>query len=252
MQIADEELLELSRCYKCNCNSYPICTWYGEPCGECFDVGSFHHQSPDNRLGIFIKRGQLGRAPPTALHTQADRPLTNTKVAEVKTDASGDCLYDCIAKAFNRYLNAHVSTSPITISDLRHFASRKQNQAMFDAYRSVGHYECLAKVHTLRGFRNVMQQSGSDVGVENCLWGDENTLQIFSDAFHLRIVVFNERGKMIQFIGQEDYSHTLLLRLNRRKAGNEHYTLLEFNDQTILTQNEWFWLKKHLHLNHVH
>jgi hypothetical protein len=244
--IHDAQKLELQRCFKCDCRTYPICTWFGEPCKECFQPASFRHKrSCGDRPGLFEN------GPSASDARTEDRPLIHTRVTEIRTSANGDCFYDCIAKALNRYLNKSVATAEIGTAELRYFASRQQTQATFEAYRTASlanedEYKCVARARNLRAFRNAMQQTGDEVGVENCLWGDENALQIVSDAFHLRILVFDQRGQMIQVIGQEGFKHTLLLRLNRNKTGQEHFTLLAFNEQTVLVPNEWTWLKKHL------
>ncbi len=240
IQLSEVELLELRRCYHCDCASYPLCTWIGEPCKECFCTETFTHYDPDER--------HPGQFKTQNAHRPVKRALLHTRVSEIKTSEDGDCLYDCLALAFNRYLLQGVATQPITVSDLRIFASRCQTEATFAAYKvlaeSTNDYECISKTRTLRGFKNIVQQCGSDVGSERCLWGDENTLTFFSESYRIRFVVFNERGQLIQIIGSLDYGHTILLRLNRKDVQSEHFTLLQFNNETILQQHEWFWLKR--------
>lgn len=251
INISDAEWLELSRCYRCNCATYPVCTWLGEPCNECFSALEFQHLAPAEP-GCFS-------TPPHSAASPPPRGLTHTRIEEVGTSGNGDCLYDCVAKALNHYIPLQrVATQHISIGDLRQFVSRRQTPATFDAYKVAavgdadGSYECLSKVKTLRGFKNCIQHCGSDVGAQKCLWGDENTLNIISSAFRLRFAVFDERGALLQSVNGEGAAapkHTVLLRLNRSVDGEEHFSLLTFNRQTVLQSGEWAWLKKTLKLS---
>jgi len=255
VKINDQDLLELCRCYKCDCATYPVCTWLGEPCSLCFNVNTFAHFDADASKPSLFKNGanhQREQQREQQLTLMDKRPLVKTSIQEIKTDGNGDCLYECIALALNHYLSPHVAREKITVGDLRFFVSQRQTDATYEAYKNLavtGDYECLAKVRNIRGFKNVVQQCGSEVGPEHCLWGDENTLGIFSDAYRLRFVVFNERGALLQMVGVPEYAHTILLRLNRVRVGEEHFTLLQFNGHTILKQHEWLWLKKSLSIH---
>jgi hypothetical protein len=254
IKINEHDVLELCRCYKCDCSTYPICTWLGEPCKLCFDIETFSHFDADQgKPGLFLNglEHQHARLRHHQLTIVNRRPLVKTRIQEIKTDGNGDCLYECIALALNRYISSTVSLQKIAIADLRFLVSQLQTNETYEAYKtlaSTGEYDCLAKVRNIRGFKNVIQDCGAVVGPENCLWGDENTLGIFSNAFHLRFVVFDEHGKLLQVVGQQEYGHTILLRLNRVRAGEEHFTLLQFNGETIIKQHEWLWLKKSLGL----
>ena len=241
IDISDYELSEIKKCHYCDCATYPICTWIGEPCKECFCANTFAHYEADNRHpGMFSSQTILS----------PKRLINNPRVIEIKTNPDGDCLYDCFARALNQYLEQ--SHKKITVSDLRMFVSRRQTQDTYTAYKTLAasssDYGCISKTHSLRSFKNIVQLCGSNVGSDQCLWGDENTLNFLSESYCIRIVVFNEKGKLIQIIGSPDLQHTLLLRLNRKEASSEHFTLLQFNNQSILQQHEWFWLKKHLHI----
>lgn len=245
ISISDAELLELRRCYRCNCATYPICTWLGEPCEYCYCACNFCHLDPDPASPGLFK--------PATSSTPKNPPrfMRSMTIREVSTDGNGDCLYECISKALNRYVNTSIATDPISVSALRNFVSRKQTNENFEAYkhtaRASSNYDCLSRVHTLRGFKNIMQQCGSDVGPDSCLWGDENTLDVVSSAFCLNFVVFDEKGRLVQFIeSPESPAHTILLRHYRHNDGEEHFTLLEFNEQTVLQKHEWTWLKKKL------
>lgn len=253
INISQNDLLELCRCWKCDCTTYPICTWIGSPCKECFNVHTFCHFDADKQVSKFKNTLADQHEQQRRIASSEPRPLLKTRIEEIKTDPLGDCLYECITRALNRYLGP-VAMANITIADLRFFASTMQTEETYQAYKNVAaasddSYGCVAKTRGLRAFKNVVQLSGNEVGPENCLWGDENTITIFSDAFRLRFVIFDQRGQMIQLIGQQEYAHTILLRLNRLRPGEEHFTLLQFNNETILKQHEWAWLKKNLHLS---
>lgn len=243
IELSEVELLEMNRCFHCDCSTYPICTWIGEPCKECFNTDSFTHYNPDVRPGLFQTRNTVNTE---------KRIIKNTKVSEIKTSNDGDCLYDCFARALNRYLRKGIANKEITIADMRMFVSRYQTPDMYNAYKTLAEsssdYECIAKTHSLRSFKNIIQQCGNNVGAEKCLWGDENTLNIFSEIYRIRVVVFNERGQLLQIIGTDELRHTILLRLNQQQKAEEHYTLMQFNNQTILQKHEWIWLKKYLHI----
>lgn len=136
---------------------------------------------------------------------------------------------------------------------MRRAAARYQTQHTFTAYQALAadqpEYRCISKSRTLRGFKNVMQRCGEDVGPEHCLWGDENTLNVFSKLFQLRFVVFNDKGQLVQRVQDAvRVNHTVLLRLNRSRPGEEHFSLLRFNGETILQDHEWNWLKNRLNL----
>jgi hypothetical protein len=255
VKINEQDLLELCRCYKCDCATYPVCTWLGEPCSLCFNVNTFTHYDSDSAKPSLFKNNadhQREQQREQQLTILDKRPLVKTRIQEIKTDGNGDCLYECIALALNRYLSDGVAREKITVADLRFFVSQRQTNATYEAYKNLaatGDYECLSKVRNIRGFKNVIQQCGGNVGPENCLWGDENTIGVFADAYRMRFVVFDERGALLQMIGEPEYVHTILLRLNRIRVGEEHFTLLQFNDQTVLKQHEWLWLKKSLRIH---
>jgi hypothetical protein len=242
--ISGAELNELCRCYRCNCATYPVCTWFGEPCNECVDIGTLHHYQPN-----IAKPGEHKKGEAEALSISDPRPLTRTIIEEVKTQPTGDCLYEAIMHALNHYVTALL----ITIKDLRTAASRYQTQDTFEVYRVLSanqpEYRCVSSSRTLRGFKNIMQRCGESVGVEHCLWGDENTLNIFSKLFKLQFAVFNDKGQLVQLVkAARGLHHTVLLRLNRSRKGEEHFSLLRFNGETILQAQEWNWLKNRLGL----
>lgn len=243
--ISADELEEICRCYHCDCSTYPVCTWQGEPCAECFHTETMTHLDPqDSSPGKYHKKrgGNNQQIIP--------RPLTKTYIEEIFTRPNGDCLYECIALALNEYLDDRRATYRITVDDLRAYVSRCQTNQTFEAYQALARhqseYRALVNVRSLRGLKNVIRQTGTTVGPEHCLWGDENCLNIFSEGYKLRFAVFDEKGVLVQTIGNERYPHTILLRHNRSHAGEEHFTLLKFNDQTVLQRNEWNWLEKRM------
>ena len=242
IHISSQEMAELCRCYRCDCTTYPVCTWLGEPCEECFDVVKFLHYEPD-----VSKPGQHNKEIHESSPTEP-RPLVRTLIEEIKTQPSGDCLYEAIVHALNHYVR---SGTMITIQDLRDAASRYQTQHTFEAYQVLAEdqpeYRCVSRSRTLRGFKNIMQRTGETVGPEHCLWGDENTLGIFSKLLKMKFAVFNDKGQFRQTIQAERGSkHTILLRLNFSRPGEEHFTLLRFNGETVLQEHEWNWLKNRL------
>lgn len=234
MLVQPEEVAELNRCYRCDCKtrSTRVCTWQGEPCKECFSFVTYQHFLPNPaEPGLYVKveRPLVNRAIPRSL-----------QISEIPTDGNGDCLYDCIARALG------TDTEWVPIADLRSFVARKQTTDNFSAYKTLAsqseEYSVLSRVRSLRGFQNVIRRCGSDVGPEECLWGDENVLNIISTAYKVRFAVFDDRGKIIQIIMPEETigePHTILIRLSRRVKQSEHYTLLSLNGQTLLQPSEF-------------
>ncbi len=243
IQIDPDELIELQRCHNCDCETYPICTNNGEPCDECFNLIHYVHNDVSNILGLFKKQQQ---------QQVQERSLKNCCIKEIPTNGDGDCLYESFSMGLNKYLTqSPVATKLIEISDLRFLVSKKQTETTFQTYKQLQdqqEYASLNNIRTLRGFKNLIQISGAEVGSDKCLWGDENSIEILSNTFKLKIAIFDEKGKLIQIINQHqtNFNHIMLLRLNRTYENHEHFTLLEFNDETILKQNEWIYLKKRL------
>lgn len=242
IHVSGAEMTELCRCFKCDCETYPFCTWLGEPCTECFNVDHLQHGEPNPN--------KPGEHTPSAHAVLEQRPLVRTFIEEVRTQPNGDCLYEAIQLALNHYVRGE---KMITIEDLRGAASRYQTSDTFHAYQALAanqpEYRCISKSRTLRGFKNIMQRCGEEVGPEHCLWGDENTIEVFSRLFKIRFAVFNDKGKLVQLVqASRGVHHTVLLRLNRSRPGEEHFSLLRFNGETILQAHEWNWLKNRLNI----
>jgi hypothetical protein len=251
INITSAEMSELCRCYRCDCTTYPICTWFGEGCSDCMDMTHLQHYSPNvNKPGEHLQSTTADTTPPQP--PPELRPLVRTYIEEIKTQPNGDCLYEAIVHALNYYVRS-AKDALITIEDLRSAAARKQTPDTFAAYQALAanqpEYRCISRSRTLRGFKNVIQRCGDVVGPEHCLWGDENTLEIFSRLFLFRFAVFNDKGKLVQQIeALRGVNHTVLLRLNRARPGEEHFSLLRFNGETILQAHEWNWLKNRLNI----
>jgi hypothetical protein len=67
-----------------------------------------------------------------------------------------------------------------------------------------------------------------------------------SNTFRIGVFVFNEKGKLIQSISPDEYKAVrwMLIRLNGSQPGNEHYDLLQFNNNSLLTHPELKVLKE--------
>lgn len=234
--VREEEIQELTRCYYCDCQTINtgVCTWQGEPCKRCFDMVTYRHLQPnDAEPGLHI----TGSSPPSR-----KRQITKIQIEEIPTDGNGDCLYACIVRALGNGRNQ------LSVEELRAFVARMQTDDMFHAYKTLAartsdqssDYPALERVRSLRGFQNVIRRCGKNVGADQCLWGDENTLNIVSNAYHLRFIIFDDQGKIMQVINANSPTvHTILLRLSSALKNSEHYTLLKFNDQTLLQPHEF-------------
>lgn len=226
---------ELYKCYKCNCDSFPMCIdigGSGELCTECFDVDKYAH-----KLVCTSKPGKFKTNDEKAKVVHVKKPSINI----VNMPSDGDCLYNAFKTAFN---------NGITVEDLRYLVSRKQSPESFRAYKTLAdwkmaEFNAIRGSKTLREFKNVIQHPGSKVGASHCVWGDENAMRIISNAFYIGVLIFNEKGALIQTIKPEfkNAKRFILLQLNTRIPDNEHYDLLIFNEHTLITYNELSELK---------
>lgn len=230
---------EMYACKDCDCECYPLCTYMGGLCTTCMDLNTYTH-----KLALRSDPGEYGIPPNVEIY---DPEITFPHIKIIKTDLDGDCLYSAISKAFK---------GKITVNDLRYLVAKHQDDVTFATYRELSsfmpEYRLIRPLESLRDFRILVKRSGQDVGVNNCVWGDENALQIISTFMRLGIKVFNEKGDYIQQIMPEEtrvYTNTqptryVLLLLNSSKPANEHYNLLEFNKHTLLTKREWEKMKQ--------
>mgnify|MGYP001073990057 CR=1 FL=1 len=238
MLASNDELKDLYKCFFCDCKtlSCGICTWQGEPCKECFDKDIFQHRAYDpNNPGKYLRNNS----------SSSPREVMYPKMSEIQTNGNGDCLYESISKAL--VLNYGYHNTMVSIDMLRNYVSRLQNMANFEAYKvTYGGDGCMKDIRTLRAFKNLVQYNGEQVGPDKCLWGDENVLNIISNGYLIRFVVFDHSGEMIQTIKPDNSqaARTILLRLNRQLRNCEHFNLLTFNKQTLLQEQEWNALKQ--------
>ena len=231
---------ELYACRECDCERYPWCVNLGGLCKECVDLNTYTHKLP-------LRSNPVKYANPSDCLSNIKQPkMTDINIKIIKTKIDGDCLYSAISLAFDGL---------ITIEDLRYLVAINQTEDTFKTYKELAtympEYRVLSSANSIRDFRVLIKKSGEDVGVENCIWGDENALQIISTFLRLGIKIFNEKGQYIQQIIPErttTYDNTtptryVLLLLNSSKPANEHYNLLQFNNHTLLTYGEWNKLK---------
>ena len=229
---------EMYACKDCDCESYPWCTINGDLCKGCVDIVRYTHQKPlRSNPGLYATQQQK-RQP----QSKIDYPY----ISLIATPPDGDCLYTAISLAFNQ---------KITISDLRHLVARCQTNSTFETYKELStfmpEYRAITGTRSLRDFRILIKKTGEDFGIGNCVWGDENALQIISTSLRLGIMIFNQKGKFLQqILPEKTTTHTnnrpsryTLLLLNSGKAGNEHYNLLEFNRHRLLTDFEFAKMK---------
>lgn len=229
---------EMYACKDCDCETYPWCVnkYIGGICRECFDLESYTHKK-----ALRSKPGLYG-----VDKKEISKLLTPIKIEYpyiklIPTPLDGDCLYQSISKAFE---------GKITVEDLRYLVAQCQNNTTFQTYKELSgfmsEYRPIRGANSLRDFKILIKKTGEDVGCNNCVWGDENSLAIISTMFRLGFMIFNEKGSLIQEIYPErtstfstrDPSRYLLLLLNGSKSGQEHYNLLEFNHHTLLRPEE--------------
>jgi hypothetical protein len=264
------EFTELLKCYKCNCESSPYCTIGGELCLECFDYEHFQHRKPRSKFpGTFLKYCRGGECE-TCTRTRTYNP-SNGKMNfyVVRSPPDGDCMYTCISNALNQ---------KISVQNLRRLVSSKQTKETYENYmdlydmtmatvnedgsvndegaRELPEFCTLEHIKSFDQFRHYIQLCGSEVGTGECMWGDENALQICSNEYGITFVIFNEKGSIIQKVSpifdevitpekkKFFFQRFVLLRLNGGSKGQEHYDLLKFNGDAILTIEKWEYLTK--------
>lgn len=258
------EFTELFKCYQCDCLTAPYCCIGGELCLECFDYSHFQHKKPREKFpGTFL---------PIKCSNADDHHNEECKHNFLKCDKAvkmsffvvrsppdGDCLYTSISNAMDQ---------KISVKYLRRLVSRKQTTETYTSYMTLAdnpefaEYHNLSHLQSFDQFRHFIQLCGSEVGAAECIWGDENALQIISNEYGFNFVIFNEKGSIIQKVipdccwdgnnGHDgnDTEHAssespicqkryILLRLNGGTKGHEHYDLLKFNDKSILSQELW-------------
>ena len=239
------ELPEILKCHQCDCLTAPYCTIGGELCRECFDYSHFQHRDPRVKFpGTFLNFCTETRKCKQCSSSRAHVKEKGVKFYVERSAGDGDCMYTCISNAMDNI---------ISVKDLRRVVSRRQTRAMYDAYMDLladncPEYQNLEHINSFDQFRHYIQQCGSEIGSEACMWGDENALYLLANEYGFTFVVFNEKGSIIQKIQPINsdteivYPRYILIRLNGGSKGHEHYDLLKFNDYTILTQDLWNYL----------
>lgn len=225
-----DNTLELWKCYMCDCERYPFCNVMGEVCQYCFDIQHFEHKIPIKEIpGKFHKKKCGPHCQKSASYTPK-----NPKFKLISSKGNGDCLYESVENAFN---------SSFTIEDLRNFVSFKQNPDTFDAYKNIGEYKMLLEnAEDYHDFRHLLQKTGAEHGITDCVWGDENTLYYLSNELGVTFVIFNQKGSLLQKIEPEHEfckRRYITLHLNNEDSGREHYDLLVFDENKILNEAMW-------------
>lgn len=226
---------ELYKCHKCNCDTFPMCIdvgGCGELCDDCFDVNRYQHKE------VCTSKPGRFKSLNTPTHTIK---VKSASINIINMPKDGDCLYNAFRKAFS---------NGITVEHLRYLVSKKQSIESFRAYKTLAdwkmaEFNAIKGAKTLREFKNVIQRSGEKVGANHCVWGDENSMRIMCNAFYIGVLIFNEKGTLIQTIKPEFHppKRFILLRLNSTYPGNEHYDLLVFNNHSLITYTELSGLK---------
>lgn len=267
--IADlpNEFTELLKCYQCDCTTAPFCTIAGELCHECFDYTHFVHKKPREKFpGTFSPYTECPHSDGTASTT-----TEGARFYVVRSPSDGDCLYHCVCNALTASnastgskitTTSKITTCKFTVEMLRRLVSRRQTEHTYNMYMTLAdttdEYANLRDIQSFSQFRQFIRRCGSTVGAEECLWGDENALQIFSNEYGITFVVFNEKGNVIQKVLPDLLNEStvrlstaeihcpryVLLRLNDGKKGQEHFDLLQFNGASILNQKLWEYLQK--------
>lgn len=254
------EFTELLKCYKCDCIGKPYCNIKGELCDECFDYKHFCHRKPRSKFpGTFLKvKCSFDRCKKTAVYKNNKKTFY-----VVRGPGDGDCLYTAISNAMG---------GTISVKDLRRLISRKQTNDMYKAYvelsKTTNEFQVVQQVNSFAQYRHLIQLCGSEVGPDQCIWGDENALSIISNEFGFTFVIFNEKGNVIQTITPSHNGDTcdntndvtnnkqcnkhakctvcvkrfVLLRLCGTDNNEGHYDLLKFNGHSILSSAMWNYL----------
>lgn len=231
-----ELMREMCACKDCDCETYPYCTTLGMLCRECFDVEKYEHKIPiKNDPGKYQITVSSKKEPPV---------ITHPYIKIIPTPLDGDCLYKAVSLAFDE---------KITVEALRFLVATNQTEVTYGTYKELStymsEYEPIKASHNIQDFRILLKKTGEQIGCTNCVWGDENALQIIATQYNIIFVIFNEKGQHIQKITPANLTNSfngryVLLLLNSSKQGNEHYNLLQFNNRKLITQYEWDKLKE--------
>jgi hypothetical protein len=232
---------DLNKCHYCNCKTSPLCTINGSICHDCFDVWAFKHKRFDthNLSCIGFCLDEPDHEPDKSKEYTPKRP----KIELIPIPGDGDCLYTCISKAL---------PTKISVKDLRKLVANHQTEETFNNYKNSFPEEF--KFETLMQFKNFIKRTGEENGTGNCMWGDENAMQIISNEFLLHIVIFNRKGDFIQSIEPEfdpeeeiprRYAKRyILLMLDNETANCEHYSLLKFDRKRLISETVWEYFLK--------
>jgi hypothetical protein len=284
------EFTELLKCYQCDCVSAPYCTIGGELCLECFDYQHFQHKKPRAKFpGTFLKYCQ-GEAECDICMPNKTYSPKNGKLNfyVMRSPPDGDCMYTCISNAldqkvsvkelrrlvslrqtkemYDAYMDLYDMTHPVmndTNDEYNEYNENNENENDRHSHSHINtttgttelpEFTTLEHIKSFDQFRHLIQLCGSEVGTGDCMWGDENALQICSNEFGITFVIFNEKGSIIQKVTpildkivptNTIFCHRfVLLRLNGGTIGQEHYDLLKLNGDTIITLEKWEYLTK--------
>ena len=248
---------ELNKCFMCNCENFPFCNieGCGQLCNECFDVESYTHTVNDQTYRVFDFWGKLVDDH-LELETNDTLDLSKLKFktrkggfTSVRTKPNGDCLYESISTAFKK---------KISIQDLRNLVSNLQTIDTFTVYKllsedenDIKEYEIMKCVDTLAEFKHMIRRCGYEYGAKNCLWGDENALHHISNTLNIHFIVCDGRGTFLQKISPLfNCDRYIILKLNNLKEGFEHFTLVRWNGESILTEKMLkYAIKKEISIN---
>ena len=238
---------ELNKCFMCNCEYFPFChiEGCGQFCDECFNVNDYTH-STNNTLVSILDRNCVNDSNDVTDNVIYNDVLDLSKLkfksrkggfTSVRTKPNGDCLYESISTAFNK---------KISIQELRNLVSNLQTIDTFTVYKllsedenDIKEYEIIKYIDTLDEFKHVIRRCGYEYGAKNCLWGDENALHHISNTLNVHFVVCDGRGNFLQKISPRSFcDQYIVLKLNNLKEGFEHFTLIRWNGESILTEKK--------------
>ena len=154
----------------------------------------------------------------------------------ISVEPSGDCFYDCIYDLISRTndtgkfsdspLFLHAPTSIPSPQAMREYVAEHISQEQFELYQmyaaaGVEEYSYMSTKdapRNLQELKDFAKRSGKQYGPGKCLWADEFSLRILSDALRLSIFIIDDQARRER--GRGSFSA-------KRKRDNDAFTQLD-------------------------
>lgn len=216
----------MDKCYNCLCLKSPYCSVNGYYCYNCLNK-DLSHKSPDpNKPGYFINDLQSYKS----LKFNNNKFLINNNFKVIKTDKNEDSLYNAISIAFD---------NKITIDDIRYIVGDNQTEEIYQFYKNLAlaeeKYKFMKNINSLDEFKLFIKRTGRDYTSNNCIFADENALNIISNKLKVKILILNNDKQITNIIlPKSKYLLGCIYLCLDEKCNLPYYKLLIINNQKII------------------